>query len=98
MVINSPRCQGGKFLLGSLSLQCDAACRLLTVHCVRTLEEGIPAFEELFLYACPKFIAANPPPFENPVALAAYVENPPTEPAQRHLSLFISDVRAHACV
>ncbi|KZT02842.1 uncharacterized protein LAESUDRAFT_815044 [Laetiporus sulphureus 93-53] len=44
-------------------------------------EEGIPAFEELFLYACPKFISANPPPYEDPELLAAYVEDPPVEPA-----------------
>ncbi|EIW75748.1 eukaryotic translation initiation factor 3 subunit 6 [Coniophora puteana RWD-64-598 SS2] len=61
-------------------------------------EEGIPAFEELFLYACPKFISANPPPYDDPDALAALIEDPPTEPAQRHLTLFLSDVRAHVPV
>ncbi|TDL20576.1 hypothetical protein BD410DRAFT_750769 [Rickenella mellea] len=62
-------------------------------------EESIPAFEELFLYACPKFIAANPPPFEDPDALSAYLDAATTiEPAQRHLNLFISDVRAQASV
>ncbi|OCH90225.1 eukaryotic translation initiation factor 3 subunit 6 [Obba rivulosa] len=61
-------------------------------------EEGIPAFEELFLYACPKFISANPPPYEDPELLAAYVEGPPVEPAQRHLSLFLSEVLAQAPV
>ncbi|KAI0314423.1 RNA polymerase I-associated factor PAF67-domain-containing protein [Amylostereum chailletii] len=61
-------------------------------------EEGIPAFEELFTYACPKFISANPPPYDDPDALAAYVEDSPTEPAQRHLALFLSDVRAQAAV
>ncbi|EMD36536.1 hypothetical protein CERSUDRAFT_106375 [Gelatoporia subvermispora B] len=61
-------------------------------------EEGIPAFEELFLYACPKFISANPPPYEDPELLATYVEDPPVEPAQRHLALFVSDVRAQAPV
>ncbi|KAH9950742.1 eukaryotic translation initiation factor 3 subunit 6 [Amylocystis lapponica] len=61
-------------------------------------EEGIPAFEELFLYACPKFISANPPPFDDPELIAAYVEDPPMEPAQRHLGLFLSEVRAQAPV
>ncbi|VDC03799.1 unnamed protein product [Peniophora sp. CBMAI 1063] len=61
-------------------------------------EEGMPAFEELFTYACPKFIAANPPPYEDPDALAAYVEDSPQEPAPRHLALFLADVRAHAAV
>ncbi|KAI0030086.1 eukaryotic translation initiation factor 3 subunit 6 [Vararia minispora EC-137] len=61
-------------------------------------EEGIPAFEELFTYACPKFISANPPPYEDPEALTAYVEDSPQEPAHRHLTLFLSDVRAQAIV
>jgi len=61
-------------------------------------EEGMPAFEELFLYACPKFISANPPPYEDPELIQAYLEDPPVEPAQRHLSLFLSDVRAKAPV
>ncbi|KAI0946478.1 hypothetical protein AcW1_009928 [Taiwanofungus camphoratus] len=61
-------------------------------------EEGIPAFEELFLYACPKFISANPPPYEDPELLTAYIEDPPMEPVQRHLGLFLSEVRAQAPV
>jgi translation initiation factor 3 subunit L len=61
-------------------------------------EEGIPAFEELFLYACPKFISANPPPYSDPIALATLLDEPPTEPAQRHLALFLSDVRTQAPV
>ncbi|KAI0764991.1 eukaryotic translation initiation factor 3 subunit 6 [Fomes fomentarius] len=61
-------------------------------------EEGIPAFEELFLYACPKFISANPPPYDDPDVLSAYIDTPPVEPAQRHLSLFLSEVRAQAPV
>ncbi|EKM53293.1 uncharacterized protein PHACADRAFT_259556 [Phanerochaete carnosa HHB-10118-sp] len=59
-------------------------------------DEGIPAFEELFLYSCPKFISANPPPYEDPELFQGYIEDPPVEPAQRHLSLFLSDVRAQA--
>ncbi|KZS99593.1 uncharacterized protein LAESUDRAFT_765369, partial [Laetiporus sulphureus 93-53] len=53
-------------------------------------EEGISPFEELFLYACPKFISANPPPYEDPELLAAYVEDPPVEPA-----LFLSEKLAN---
>jgi len=61
-------------------------------------DEGLPAFEELFLYACPKFICANPPPYDDPEQLASYAEDPPAEPAQRHLALFVADVRAQAAV
>ncbi|KAI0325128.1 eukaryotic translation initiation factor 3 subunit 6 [Cubamyces sp. BRFM 1775] len=61
-------------------------------------EEGIPAFEELFLYACPKFITSNPPPYEDADLLPAYIEDPPVEPAQRHLQLFLAEVRAQAPV
>jgi translation initiation factor 3 subunit L len=61
-------------------------------------DEGLPAFEELFLYACPKFISANPPPYEDQEQLAAYAEDPPPEPAQHHLALFLADVRAQAAV
>lgn len=58
--------------------------------------EALASFEELFIYACPKFIAANPPPFDDPAALAVYTADPPMEPAQRHLALFLGDVRAQA--
>jgi len=61
-------------------------------------DEGLPAFEELFLYACPKFISASPPPYEDQEQLAACAEDPPPEPAQRHLALFLADVRAQAAV
>ncbi|EIN05492.1 eukaryotic translation initiation factor 3 subunit 6 [Punctularia strigosozonata HHB-11173 SS5] len=61
-------------------------------------EEGLPAFEELFLYACPKFISANPPAYEDPDALQAYVDDPPPEPAQRHLASFLADVKVQATV
>ncbi len=65
---------------------------------IHVREEGIPAFEELFLYACPKFISANPPPYDDSDVLSAYIDTPPVEPAQRHLSLFLSEVRAQAPV
>jgi len=32
-------------------------------------EEGIQTFEDLFLYACPKFISPNGPNFEDPNTL-----------------------------
>ncbi|KIJ12736.1 hypothetical protein PAXINDRAFT_156845 [Paxillus involutus ATCC 200175] len=40
-------------------------------------EEGLGTFEEIFLYACPKFICANGPPYDDPNALALLL-NPPT--------------------
>ncbi|KAG6334199.1 hypothetical protein ID866_4884 [Astraeus odoratus] len=43
----------------------------------RGSEEGLPTFEEIFLYACPKFITANSPPYDDPTALALLI-NPPT--------------------
>ncbi|RDB26853.1 Eukaryotic translation initiation factor 3 subunit L [Hypsizygus marmoreus] len=74
-------------------------------------EESLPAFEELFLYACPKFITANPPPYDDPVALEALISPPSpvesptqsspsssTDPTHRHLSLFLADVAAQAPV
>lgn len=64
--------------------------------------EALAAFEELFTYACPKFISANPPPYDDPDALASILENPTSaqalEPVHRHLSLFLADVKAQACV
>lgn len=45
------------------------------------------------MYACPKFISPNPPPYHDPEVLAQYVSNPTPEPAQRHCALFLSDVK-----
>ncbi|KAL5532341.1 hypothetical protein ACEPAF_5911 [Sanghuangporus sanghuang] len=59
-------------------------------------EDALRAFEELYIYACPKFITANPPPYDDPAALSSYLAETPVEPAQRHLALFLSDVRAQA--
>lgn len=71
-------------------------------------DDALPAFEELFLYACPKFINANTPPYDDPVALQALLDPPSPidapadamllEPSQRHLSLFLADVSALAQV
>jgi translation initiation factor 3 subunit L len=61
--------------------------------------ESIPVFEELFLYACPKFMSANPPPYDDPMALSALMSSEPQpDAAHRHLGLFLSDVRAQAPV
>lgn len=65
-------------------------------------EEGIPAFEELFLYACPKFISANPPPYDDPQALSVMLssetDTSSQDPAHRHLALFLADVSAQSPV
>jgi len=65
-------------------------------------QEALSAFEELFIYACPKFIGANPPPYDDPVAINALLapSSPPDssgsgyDATQRHLSLFLADVAA----
>lgn len=70
--------------------------------------ESIPAFEELFLYACPKFITANPPPYDDPIAISTLIstgsetESPThtssssaqTDATHRHLVLFLADIEA----
>jgi translation initiation factor 3 subunit L len=63
---------------------------------VSSEEESLAAFEELFLYACPKFIPANPPPLlaSSPNAVLPPLE----EPAQRHLQVFLRSVRAQVPV
>ncbi|EDQ99844.1 uncharacterized protein LACBIDRAFT_334691 [Laccaria bicolor S238N-H82] len=77
---------------------------------IRGGEEALPAYEELFLYACPKFITANPPPYDNPIAMNAFLsltsplESPTsaqpssTDATHRHLSLFLADVAAQSPV
>lgn len=40
-------------------------------------EQGLGTFEEIFLYACPKFITANGPPYDDPATLNLLL-NPPT--------------------
>ncbi|KAJ6611706.1 eukaryotic translation initiation factor 3 subunit 6 [Mycena sp. CBHHK59/15] len=76
----------------------------------RGQEDAIPAFKELFLYACPKFINANAPPYDDPAALNALLSPPSpdpslpefaeslSDPAHRHLSLLLSDVVAQTPV
>ncbi|KAG8826371.1 hypothetical protein FRB91_010843 [Serendipita sp. 411] len=58
--------------------------------------EALAAYSELFLFACPKFITANAPPYGDADSLTAYIADPPEEPATRHLSLFLDDIRARA--
>ncbi|KAF7303782.1 Eukaryotic translation initiation factor 3 subunit L [Mycena indigotica] len=68
-------------------------------------EEAVPAFKELFLYACPKFINANAPPYDDAIAINTILSQPEgsdlsdaIDPAQRHLSLLLSDVVAQTPV
>ncbi|PPQ99963.1 hypothetical protein CVT24_009542 [Panaeolus cyanescens] len=65
--------------------------------------DALAAYEELFLYACPKFITANPPPYDDPeytnnlLASADDESNAPAsqpDSSQRHLELFLADVAA----
>jgi translation initiation factor 3 subunit L len=67
-----------------------------TTPAATTESEAIAAYKELFLFACPKFITANPPPFHDHDALNAFMNEPPEEPAARHLDLFLSGVRVRA--
>ncbi|KAH8827570.1 eukaryotic translation initiation factor 3 subunit 6 [Flagelloscypha sp. PMI_526] len=65
-------------------------------------EEALAVYEELFTYACPKFISANGPPYDDQAAIEQLIlqEAPATQPAlpldptHRHLSLFLSDIAA----
>jgi len=58
----------------------------------RGSDEGLSAFEELYLYACPKFISAHIPPYHDITLLAAWVQSPPVEPHAHHLTLFLREV------
>ncbi|KAL7409419.1 eukaryotic translation initiation factor 3 subunit 6 [Mrakia frigida] len=60
--------------------------------------EGLPIFSDLYLSSCPKFISANPPPYEDANAYEAYIADPPIDPPQRHLALFLEDVKAQLAV
>ncbi|KAF5354336.1 hypothetical protein D9756_007320 [Leucocoprinus leucothites] len=64
-------------------------------------QEALSAFEELFIYACPKFITANPPPYDDPSTISIVVNSASSADApsgldatQRHLALFLADVAA----
>jgi len=55
-------------------------------------EEGLSTFEELFLYACPKFICANSPPYDDPVALASMLDPPtPISPSSQNPNTILCD-------
>ncbi|KAK0567071.1 hypothetical protein OC844_000409 [Tilletia horrida] len=54
---------------------------------------ALQAFEELFLYACPKFITSTGPPYHDPEALSSFKETVHLDPAQHQLKLFLNDVR-----
>ncbi|WWC89153.1 eukaryotic translation initiation factor 3 subunit L [Kwoniella dendrophila CBS 6074] len=57
-------------------------------------DEALETFKDLFLSASPKYLNVNPPPYEDPTALESYLSNPPIDATQRHLDLFLSDVKA----
>ncbi|KAJ3876048.1 RNA polymerase I-associated factor PAF67-domain-containing protein [Lentinula edodes] len=69
--------------------------------------DALVAFEELFLYACPKFINANSPPYDDPEAIASLLNADPadaaegsspipTDPTHRHLRLFLASAGAQS--
>ncbi|KAH7873469.1 RNA polymerase I-associated factor PAF67-domain-containing protein [Lentinula edodes] len=69
--------------------------------------DALVAFEELFLYACPKFINANSPPYDDPEAIALLLNADPadaaegsspipTDPTHRHLRLFLASAGAQS--
>ncbi|KAH8918952.1 hypothetical protein BT69DRAFT_1247020 [Atractiella rhizophila] len=60
---------------------------------VRGGEESLAPFEELFLYASPKFISPTPPPYDEPAQLPTYATLP--DPAQFHLGIFLTQVKQH---
>lgn len=62
---------------------------------VRGGEASLPAFQELFTYASPKFLSLSSPPYDQPDLLPKYTaENSPSEnPSAHHLQLFIADIK-----
>jgi len=57
-------------------------------------DDAVETFKELFLGACPKYLTVNPPPYEDNDLLQQYIANPPQDPTNRHIELFLSDVKA----
>lgn len=55
---------------------------------------GLAAFEELFLFACPKFITGNVPPYHDAEALQSFMSSPILDPAQHQVRIFLSDVKS----
>jgi len=66
----------------------------------KSRQEGLNAFEELFIYACPKFMTANPPPYDDAKAINAMLNSvdAPYDATQRQLAVFLSDVTAQLSV
>ena len=56
-------------------------------------EDALNAYQELFLYACPKFITCNGPPYHDPEALKDYTQSPPLDSMQHQLRIFLQDVK-----
>ncbi|KAI3614726.1 hypothetical protein CBS9595_003997 [Malassezia furfur] len=56
-------------------------------------DDALHAYQELFLYACPKFLTCNPPPYHDADALKAYAQAPPLDPVQHQLRLFLAAVQ-----
>jgi translation initiation factor 3 subunit L len=60
-------------------------------------DKDLPAFEELFLYVCPKFISANPLPYEDPEQATSYAKYPRWSPRSA-TSMFVANMRVQAAV
>ena len=62
---------------------------------VRGGEASLPAFEELFTYASPKFLSLSSPPYDRPDLLPKYTasSSPSENPSAHHLSLFVADIK-----
>lgn len=58
------------------------------------LDRSIATYTDLYLNACPKFISANPPPYDDIKLYELYTKSPPAEAPNRHLSIFLADVEA----
>lgn len=71
---SSRRCRGEGESLSSIFLAFRTAAQC------KHSADALPAFEELFLYACPKFITANSPPYDDPAAISQLLSPPsPTQ-------------------
>ena len=60
----------------------------------KSSDDAIATFKDLFLGACPKYLSVNPPPYEDAQLLEQYMTHPPQDPVQRHVELFLNDVKA----
>lgn len=55
--------------------------------------DALHAYQELFLYACPKFLTCTPPPYHDADALKAHAQAPPLDPVQHQLRIFLAEVQ-----